>query len=216
MQQKLKAILLDLDGTLIDSIPLHIESFHELFEFHKKKISRRKIRSVVRLPSDDIYVKLHAKKILGLSLNEFIFERRHFYYSLIRGRSLLFPHAFELLKELKKKKFLLALVTNSSRITTVKSTPKKALGLFDVVVAYDDVKKGKPDPKPVLLALKKLHVKAGEALMAGDSVYDMTASRKAGVKERIGVVTGVSSRKELMEKGARIIINDLVELRKFT
>lgn len=215
MQKKARAVLFDLDGTLIDSIPFHIESFRELFAFHGFRLSYRKLHSVIRLPSREIYKKLKAKKLLGLNEKEFILERQKFYYSLIKGKNLAFPDSFKVLMEVKKRKLLIALVTNSSRRTTLHSASKKMLSFFGSVVCFDDVKNGKPAPDIFILAMKKLRVKPSECIAVGDSVFDVLSATRAGIKNVIGVSTGVSSKKELKEKGFKIIAKNLTEALKF-
>ncbi|MBU1120980.1 MAG: HAD family phosphatase [archaeon] len=214
-RNKIKAVLFDLDGTLIDSIPFHIESFVGLFDFFGVKLSHSRVCSVIRLPSREIYEKLEAKKLLGLNRKEFISERQKFYYSLIKGKNLLFPGSFEVVRKLKKKGFLVALVTNSSKKTMMHSTPKKFLSLFDSIVCFDDVKKGKPSPQPFLLAMKKIKVTPFQCIVVGDSVLDVISANRAGIKNVIGVSTGVSSEKELKENGAKVIKKNLIQTLDF-
>lgn len=210
-----KAVLFDLDGTLIDSIPFHIESFLELFDSFGVKLSCSRICSLIRLPSSEIYKKLEAKKLLGLNRKEFISERQKFYYSLIKGKNLLFPGSFEVVEKLKKKGFIVVLVTNSSKKTMLHSTPKKFLSLFDSIVCFDDVKKGKPSPDPFLLAMKKIKAKPFQCIVVGDSVLDVISAKRAGIKNVVGVSTGVSSEKELKEKGAKVIVKNLIQTLDF-
>ena len=55
-------------------------------------------------------------------------------------------------------------------------------GVFDVVIAMDDVTKTKPDPEPILLALERLGATADEALMIGDNYHDIVGGQNAGVR----------------------------------
>ena len=83
--------------------------------------------------------------------------------------------------------------------------------LIDSVACGDDVEHGKPDPRLVGLALRKLGVPAGEALMIGDTPYDAEAALDASVSA-VGVLTGGFSREALAEAGCFVVARDLQDL----
>ena len=107
---KIKAVIFDMDGTLIDTIPYHAESFKRIFELFGKKLSDKKISSVLRLNTEKIYEKLEAKKLLKLDLEKFIELRRRIYYSIIRGKKTVFRDVNPAIKKLRKYK--LGIATN--------------------------------------------------------------------------------------------------------
>jgi HAD superfamily hydrolase (TIGR01509 family) len=200
-----KALLCDVDGTLINSIPYHNESFMQLFRDLGLRFSKRKIMTVMRMPSEEIYTRLRVKKLTGLNLKSFITIRRNYYYRLIEDRDIVFDRVYETLDLLKSYKMKLAIATNSSRKTTRKQVPRKLKRYFKVVLTYDDVEEGKPDPQMLTLALRKLRVQAKDSIFVGDSKYDVVAANELNIKF-IGVTTGVSTRKNLEENGAYEVV----------
>ena len=172
---RVKAIFFDLDGTLIDSIPFHKKSFQLLFQKFGQRLPEREISRYIRWSTDEIYHKLRVKQRLRLDLEKFLELRRQEYYSLIRGKKMVFKDRVSLLKKLRKR-FKLALVTNSSIHTTKRSTPDSLLCLFDKIVTFSDVLRGKPAPDMLFLACRKLRVKPSECIMIGDSVVDIKAA----------------------------------------
>jgi phosphoglycolate phosphatase-like HAD superfamily hydrolase len=83
--------------------------------------------------------------------------------------------------------------------------------LIDSMACGGDVDHGKPDPRLVGLALRKLRVPAGEAVMVGDTPYDAEAAFGAGTRAA-GVLTGGFSREVLAEAGCFVVARDLPEL----
>lgn len=177
----IKAILFDLDGTLIDTIPFHKKSFHLLFEKFGQHLHEREIARYIRWSTDEIYHKLHVKKRLGLDMEHFLELRRDIVYGLFDDRNLLIENRLLLLRKLKKH-FKLGLVTNSSRQTTFRSAPKRLLRQFDALVTFSDIRIGKPDPQMLLAACKRLRIAPLHCLMVGDSVTDVRAAKAAKIK----------------------------------
>lgn len=211
--KSLEAIIFDVDGTLINSIPYHNKSFIKLFSDFGLKLNKEQILSVMRLPTEEIYVKLKVKSLLGINLQPFLKIRRRYYYKLIKGKNLVFPHVYEILGKLKKI-YKLAIATNSGLTTTRKQCPKKLLDLFDAVITFDDVKNGKPHPEMLEKVLKILKVKSSETVFVGDSVLDVIAANELSIKF-IGVTTGTSSRKVLEENGAQFVLKNLSQLENY-
>lgn len=211
----LKAILFDLDGTLIDSIPFHKKSFQLLFQKLGQRLPEKEINRYIRWSTDEIYHKLRVKQRLHLDLEKFLELRRQEYYSLIRGKKMVFKNRVALLKKLRKH-YKLALVTNSSIYTTKRSTPDSVLRLFGKIVTFSDVLRGKPAPDMLLLAARKLRVKPSECLMVGDSVVDIKAAR-AGRMPAIGwhCKTAASSLADLKKEKPLRIVGSARELERF-
>lgn len=84
-------------------------------------------------------------------------------------------------------------------------------GLIDALACGDDVEHGKPDPRLVGLALRKLGIPAGRAVMIGDTPYDAEAARGAGTAAA-GLLTGGFARDALSEAGCLVVAKDLREL----
>lgn len=209
----LKAILFDLDGTIINSIPLHDKSLRQIFARLGVKMPKKKIHAMLRLPTEEIYFRLEVKKKTGLNFQPFNSFKRNVYYEMIKGRDITLPGVESALRMLGKK-YRLAIVTNSSRKTVHKSTPPRILNLFGAIVTYDDVRHGKPCPEPIRKALGRLGVKPKEAVFVGDSYYDAIACNELNMRF-FGVLTGVSTAKELRDNGAWAVMKSARDLQKF-
>jgi len=207
----IKAIVFDMDGTLINSIPLYLAIYERalckelglsdckdtiLKQFGKN--SRDIMLGVLEEMNIDP-VKVDIDAILAGIRKEFMEGI---------GEILLIPGAREALERLKPK-YKIALAT-SSRIRYVGRILTN-LGLeqyFDAVVTADEVMRAKPAPDIYLLAAKKLGVRPSECVAIEDAAPGVESAKGAGMKV-IGVTTGSSSRADLASARADKVIGSL-------
>jgi HAD superfamily hydrolase (TIGR01509 family) len=115
----------------------------------------------------------------------------------------------EVLRELKQQ-YKLGVVSSARRAQQA----VRLYGLeefFDVVVGGQDLEERKPHPAPVLLALERLHVKPGHAVMVGDLAVDVLAAKAAGIGLVVGVTHGFGPREALEAEGADHVVDSLPE-----
>ncbi len=177
-----KAVLLDLDGTIIDSVGVLVKSFKEAFRKFGLDVDEEIIKGFIGMPR-----RVIAERILelcpGADVDSILKERQRVYEATWRSETRLVPEAILFIKMAKKKGLRVALVTSSNRARVSALLDYFGIGeLFDCIVTADDVERGKPDPEPILKALECLGVELDEALFVGDSVYDEEAARRAGVR----------------------------------
>ncbi len=209
----IKAVIFDLDGTLIDSLPHHIQSFITLFKKFGSKTTKKQVHKYLRLPTEEMYFKLNTRKKLGLELEKFLEIRRKLFYQSIRGKHLLYPDVQSLLRKMNGYK--LGIATNSSRVTLDNSTNKRFLKKFNATITYTDVLHAKPDPEMLEKIAKKMHVHPSECIFIGDSVMDVRAAKRAGMIS-VGLIrkTGASTKTALKKEKPDYLIESLLEIRK--
>ncbi len=177
-----KAVLWDLDGTLIDSEPYWMKSEIELAERHGatwteedgKSLVGMALKDSTRLMGERFGVELDQDKVIN-ELTDSVTEQ-------LRREILWRPGAQELLRELRRKGVKTALVTMSLRrmaLQVVESIPFKA---FDVIVAGDDVVHGKPHAEPYLKAAQLLGVDPRDCVAFEDSISGILSAEAAGTK----------------------------------
>ena len=201
-------VLLDLDGTVIDSVALIRESH------------RHAVRTVLGADLPDAVLVANVGRPLIDQMRAFSPERAEELLETYRT----WNHAKtrELLRPFPQMESVLATVRGSGRqlgIITSKSRPTVDLafgvlpieGLFDVVVTTEDTVRHKPDPAPVLLALERLGRTAAGACYVGDAPFDLRAARAAGVAA-IGVTWGFFSREALEAEEPDLIVDTPKEL----
>ncbi|HLC65751.1 MAG TPA: HAD family phosphatase [Candidatus Nanoarchaeia archaeon] len=173
----MKAVLFDMDGVLIDS---HDAWFHvlnsALEHFGKKKLTKKEFDEKAWARSFE-YVAGHFLK--GTSLKEI--EKWYFSrFEHFAGKIKIIKNAEYVLRELKKKKTKIAVVSNSRRkIVNLMLSALNLDSYFDAVVGGDEVKNGKPAPDLIIEACRRLKVKEKDAILVGDTVFDIQAGRKA-------------------------------------
>jgi len=209
---KYSAIIFDLDGTLIDSMPLHIAAFKDLLEKHNIEIGHNEIEKLSGQSTTKIFKTLKKEYKFKEKIINLREERRYHYFKLLGMKNIVFPGVKKTVQNFKKN-YKIAIATGSSKTTFIHSTKKDFQNLFDVTITIDDVKRGKPSPDQLLLAAKKMKVKPSECLMVGDSIFDHIAAKKAGM-DSVGVLTGTTSKKELLNSGARYVLKNVNELNK--
>jgi phosphoglycolate phosphatase len=171
-----KAIIFDMDGTLVDSSVTIVNAINHVR--HK-------------LGLDDMQKELILEKVNDPHLNpaEFFYEVPAFteehekwfsdYYTQNHEKELQLYDGIEaLLKKLKDKGYLLAVATNAYRGSTLESLSHlKVLDCFSSIACYDDVPRGKPSPDMLEKNLKDLNVTVDESLFIGDSERDLLAAQ---------------------------------------
>ena len=179
MLKDLRAVLFDLDGTLLDTFDFIYGAFeHALAKHGVVTFDREKIASYMGGPLEQVYAEM-APGCDAILLSE---AHRTFQSENIRLVSL-FPQTIEVLGELKRRNLKIAAITTRSLRTSIKSLEATSiLHYFDLVLSAEDVTKHKPDPEPILKALEFLKVKPEEAIMVGDTKADIMAGKNAGVK----------------------------------
>jgi len=123
-----------------------------------------------------------------------------------------FPGAIEVLRLLKSKGFRLGLLTNSGRAAASLSLARWGLSdLFELVLTRDEIEAMKPRPEGLTKAVRMLEVRPDQAYYIGDSMYDVIAAERAGVKS-VGVATGNYTADRLRSEGADFVISALADL----
>lgn len=176
---KYKYILFDLDGTLIDTNQLIIDSFKHTYKTHLNKDIEEK--EILQYFGEPLITTLRR---YDPNNAEDLYDTYTKFNESIHDSSVnLCCNIKECLEQLKEAGCILAVVTSKRS-----KLAHRGLELFDikkyfsVIVTVDDTEYHKPHPEPVLKALEKLGASADEALMIGDSVFDILCAHNAGVK----------------------------------
>ena len=181
-----RAVLLDLDGTLLDTAPeIAAAAADMLSELGLNPVDPLRVREFIGKGIPHL-----VRRTLEASLGRAPDERRvgsamegfFFHYAKRNGSmSKPDPGVLEGITELRAKGFALACVTNKTAQFTIPLLEATGLaGFFPVVVSGDTMPKKKPAPDPLLEACRRLGIPALEALMVGDSRNDALAARAAG------------------------------------
>ena len=187
LSQPIRAVLFDLDGTLIDTLPdLHAAACAMLNDLGRPPLPLESIRAYVGRGIPNL-----IKRVLANSLHvaedpnppppEAVASyRRH--YARENGRNAkVYPGVLEGLASLRAQGVPLGVVTNKADIFIQPLLEQTRLSsYFDVLVGGDRLPKVKPDPMPLVWACGRLGVSPTETLFIGDSINDALAARAAG------------------------------------
>lgn len=185
---KIKAILFDMDGVLIEAKDWHYEALNRALKLFGMEISRiDHLTTFDGLPTKDKLKMLSLEKGLPLGLHEFINELKQQYtmdlvHSLCKPR---FHHEYALSK-LKEEGYKMAVCSNSIRNTIEIMMQKASLGMYlDFYISNEDVKKGKPDPEMYNKAIERMRLHPKECMIVEDNENGIKAAKASGANVMI-------------------------------
>lgn len=189
MKKPYQLIIFDWDGTLVDSKSAIINCLQQTAaELGLPIPSYDAIKEVIGLGIAQGYQLLFPNAIDKLNN----FKQRYQYHSLLATpyKEILFPGVFELLTELDQQGYLLAVATGKSRLSL--DAALQQLHLKDLFAATRTVDEAfsKPHPQMVTDILQQLSLQSEQAMLVGDTEYDMQLAKNAGI-DAIGVTCGV-------------------------
>lgn len=183
MSRKLKAVLFDVDGTLIDSNDAHARAWQEAFSKNGFDIPFSLIRSKIGMGGDHLIPELinhSADSTIGKKIDEF--RGKTFTESYLPTLKP-FPFAQQLVERIAKSGLKVVAASSAS-----KEDLNDLLGrigvthCFDAKTDSDQVKNSKPSADIIQKALSQVNVSASDAVMIGDTPYDIEASHRARVQ----------------------------------
>jgi pyrophosphatase PpaX len=204
-------ILFDFDGTVMNTNSVIINSWQHTFRTLTG--AERPVEDIVAAFGETLFRSV-AKFFPDVPEDEAVEIYRSYHRDNFGPMISVFPGVRELLGDLKARGYTLAVVTSRLPATTMEGLEKYDLaGYFDLVVTVEDCTKFKPDPEPALIALEKLGKKPEEALMVGDTVYDIRCARAAGVKSvLVGWAIAVSEEERAGADGPDYFIEEAGDL----
>ncbi len=210
----MKAVIFDIDGTLVDSVDFHAQAWQEAFAEFGKKIKYELVREQIGKGGDEILKTFLSKTEIeefGEKLKEF--RSNHFKTNYI-NRVMPFP---------KVRKLFECVKASGKRIAIGSSAHKEevdhylnlanVIDLVDVKTSSDDVDRAKPHADIFALVLDRLDLSADEAIVVGDSPYDSIAAKKLKLKT-IGFLCGGFEQQKLIDAGIIETYHDPADLLK--
>ena len=180
---RIRAVLFDMDGVLIDAKEWHYEALNRALGLFGYEISRYDhLHTFDGLPTKDKLKLLSEVVYLPSELYEFINLLKQQYTKEIVAQKCkpIFQHEYALAR-LKKEGFTLAVCSNSIRQTIVDMMGKAGLiEYLDLIMSNEDVKKSKPDPEIYTAAMIKLKLKPKECLILEDNKNGIAAAKRSG------------------------------------
>jgi HAD superfamily hydrolase (TIGR01509 family) len=201
------AVLFDVDGTLVDSNYLHVHAWRRAFKEFDRDVDSWRVHRAIGKGSGKLLATLLGSEDAD-RIGGDVKDRHSRYY--LEDAELLRPFAGarELIRALAGRGVRVVLATSAGPDEL--DVLRRVLDVDDVVtgiVAGADVEATKPDPEPVLAALDRAGTEPENTIFVGDSVWDVQAAKKAGVRT-IGVLSGGVSAAELTEAGALATYDD--------
>ena len=200
------AVLFDIDGTLTDTNYLHTIAWRRAFLEAGEDVASARIHRMIGAAGGVL-----MRELLGEERDD-VKEgwKRHF--DALKSEIRAFPEAAALLRAVAARGVRVVLATSSEEDDV--AALREAIGADDVVDAVTsagDVDEAKPSPDVFSIAMEKVGVVAADAIVVGDTVWDVEAATKAGL-ETIGLLCGGVSRGELEDAGAVAVYEDPADL----
>ncbi len=185
-----RAVLWDLDGTLIDSMPYHWIAWNDVLQPLGYHFSVEDFAPTIGLRNEEIvrdFLKLDRPQA---EIAQIVQAKEKRYRAILRERGLpMLPGVEHWLKALRADGWQHAIVTSAPYLNVEATMTATHLDqLVDTIVCGDDVVNGKPDPEPFLLAADRLGVPPAHCIVVEDASLGLEAGRRAGMKT-IGVLT---------------------------
>ena len=214
----IRAVLLDMDGLIIDSEPIHFQAFRGFARKHGLELPESVMAEFIGYNEIENIRWMKEHHDLPQPLEELVLERRGVYARLIETEELpVLPGFWELSREARRRGLKQAVVSSSMRPQV--EVPLRRLlehhpecrdphQYFDAIVTGDDVQHTKPAPDIYLLALERLGLPAQEAVAFEDTPAGVTSAASAGIT--VYAVPNQYTR-ELEFPGARGVLSSLTE-----
>ncbi|MBA3440927.1 MAG: HAD family hydrolase [Pyrinomonadaceae bacterium] len=209
----IKAVIFDIDGTLVDSVDFHAKAWHETIKHFGHDAPYEKVRHQIGKGADQLMPVFFSKEELREKEDEIEEFRGELYKREYLSRVKSFPKVRELFERIKQdgKQILLA----SSAVGEELATYKKIANIEDLIegeTSADDAEKSKPHPDIFEAALSQLgDIGAHQVIVIGDTPYDAEAAGKIDLRT-IGVLCGGFPEKELRDAGCITIYRDPADL----
>jgi len=214
MKKRLKVILLDLDGTIVDSRDAYKEAVKTAFAAFGQNFGVAEVATEIprrleqNLPINDLLKGIDTQKFLDLYLNA--------YYKATATKTKPIPKIEVTLRKLSEKAAL-ALITMRyvPKENVIKELENFGLAkYFQHVITALDTHTPKPSPEALIKCAKKFGVQPCECLVVGDSVADIKVGKNAGAKT-VAALSGIFSREELEREKPDLILENVNQLPDF-
>ena len=205
------AAILDVDGTLVDASYQQVLAWYRAFRKHDVVLALWRLHRHVGMGGDK-YVAAVAGDEVESHIGDDVRDEWEKQFDQMIDEIVPFRGAHDLIAELKRRGHAVVLASSSiSKHTEHFVDLLEVRDLVDAWTTKDDVEATKPAPDLVQAALQKAG--SAEAVMVGDTPWDIEAAQKAGI-ETVAVRTGGAySKSELLEKGAVRVYDTVAELR---
>ncbi|MFL6233184.1 MAG: HAD family hydrolase [Thermoanaerobaculia bacterium] len=182
LQSRYRAVILDMDGTLLDSNEAHVKAWVEALREHGREVAEKDIWPWVGMGGDNLLpaaVGISKESKEGKKIAE---TRGEIFRSRYLPHLKAFPEVRPLLERMKKDGLKLVVATSSPQDEVEKAVEiVGARDLLDDITSASDAGRSKPDPDVVKAALDRVGLPAEDAIMLGDTPYDIQAAGKVGI-----------------------------------
>ena len=204
-------IIFDMDGVLADTGPIHFNSWAKMAkEQAKMDFSREFFEETFGQQSIPITRKLVGPEIDQALVVEWANLKEQYYREMVKDKLEPLPGAIDLIKNLKKRGFKLAVGSSGPKENVeLLLTTLKIKAYFDVVITAEDVKIGKPAPDVFLIIAKRLNINPEYCLVIEDAPVGIKAAKEANMCSI--ALTTTHTKDELFD--ADFIANDLSEVK---
>ena len=212
---QLKSVLFDMDGVLFNSMPYHADAWHKVMERHGLHLSREEAYlhegRTGAATINIVYQRQYGKDATPEMIQSIYAEKSTEFNSNPEPERM--PGAWELLQKVKGEGLTPMVVTGSGQLSLLERLEHNFPGMFhkELMVTAFDVKYGKPNPEPYLMALKKGGLKADEAVVVENAPLGVEAGHKAGIFT-IAVNTGPLDGQILLDSGADLLLPSMQAL----
>ncbi|MFX1316007.1 MAG: HAD family hydrolase [Promethearchaeota archaeon] len=176
-------VIFDMDGVLVDTGPIHFESWVKMANEIGKKFTKDFFNQTFGEQSVPITRKLVGSKIEQHLVEKWANLKEQYFREMIKDKLHPLPGVLDLIKDLKTNNFKMAVGSSGPpENVELTLTSLKIKEFFDVVISAAEVEKSKPEPDVFLIAAEKLGINPENCVVIEDAPVGITAGKRAGMK----------------------------------
>ncbi len=210
---KVKGIILDLDGTIVDSTEAYLEAAKAAFASVGRPVDIKLATEIPRKLEQNLSID---NLITGIDTQKFLSTYLNAYHRATAKKTKLMPKISKTLEKLSRKaKLVLMTMRHVPKEKVVRELEKFGLAkYFQLVVTGLDNNHPKPSPEAITEIAKQLDIQTSECAVVGDSVINVRTGRNAGAKT-VAVLSGTFTKEELEKEKPDLILKNVNELPDF-